>query len=168
LCHIFCAKAKLENPVYTLKSPWVRPEDIPFLFEAGATHIKLAGRTQTSDWILQASSMYCQNKYTGNIWPYIEKSGLTSPDWNKLLNKKIPASHFSVRNEALDGFITPFLQGDVPCIKNQGSCGNCTWCQKWMCAVGFPENGYEKLTDIQMLLKTIGSMKTDNPLCCSN
>ena len=32
LCRILCTRAKLKNPVYTLKAPWVRPEDVHYLF----------------------------------------------------------------------------------------------------------------------------------------
>ena len=154
-CHILCAKTKLSDPVYTLKAPWVRPEDIHHLIDAGATYIKLAGRTKDNQWILAIAEAYAKGRYVGDIWKFFEKSGLASPDWGSRLNKKLTPCHYHLQNEKLDGFITPFVKGTVPCVQAGNGCGNCQWCNKHIDAVSYPTDGKKRLLDIEHLLSKI-------------
>ena len=152
LCRILCTAAKLKNPVYTLKAPWVRPEDIHHLFEAGASLIKLAGRTESAEWIVSLAEAYAFGKYDGDIWGLVEKPGSVRPEWETVLNKKLDACRFSVNNRDLDGFIEPFVEGSVPCVRGSHDCGACKWCERWMHAVSCPDNLRERLLDLEELL----------------
>ena len=152
LCRILCSRAKLKNPAYTLKAPWVRPEDVHYLFEAGASIIKLAGRTENTEWILRLAEAYAFGRHDGDIWGLIEKPGSVRPEWDKVLNRKLEPSRFSVNNGELEGFIEPFVEGSVPCVKNNQGCGTCKWCDRWMRAVSCPENLKERLQDLEVIL----------------
>lgn len=152
LCRILCTRAKLKNPVYTLKAPWVRPEDIHYLFEAGASIIKLAGRTESTEWILRLAEAYAFGKHDGDIWGLIEKPGSVRPEWDTVLNRRLDPCRYSVINGELEGFIEPFVEGSVPCVKNNQGCGTCKWCDRWMHAVSCPENLKERLMDLEVIL----------------
>jgi collagenase-like PrtC family protease len=156
LCHMFCATEKLENPVNTLKAPWLRPEDIKYLVNSGADLIKLAGRTKDSAWIDELATIYANGEFDGDIFKFIEKSGLISPDWEDLLDRKMKPARYKVDNKALDGFIEPFLNGSTPCVKDSKyGCADCTWCHDWLHAVSEPENKVERAEDMKVLLSKI-------------
>jgi len=153
LCHNLCGITKLSDPLYVLKSPWVPPQDIHYLTEAGISLIKLAGRTKDSEWILKLARIYAKGKFEGNIWPFIEKSGLRSKEWDSYLGKELEPCHYKVENHLLKGFFIPFVNGTVPCVQNSTGCGNCKWCSRWMQAVSYPTNGRERLDDLKQLLE---------------
>jgi len=157
LCRILCSMAKIKDPVYTLKAPWVRPEDIHYLLEAGASIIKLAGRTESSDWIIRLSRAYAYGSHNGDIWEFVEKPGSVRPEWEAAVGKKLEPSRFSVDNNELAGFIEPFVDGTVPCVKTYNGCGNCKWCDRWMHAVTCPGNILERLKDLELIYdQTVG------------
>ncbi|GFE57334.1 hypothetical protein [Geobacter sp. AOG1] len=151
LCRILCTTAKMKNPVYSLKAPWVRPEDIHYLFDAGASLMKLAGRTESSDWILRMCRAYAYGSYEGDIWEFIEKPGSIRPEWETAAGRKLEPCRFRVNNRDLDGFIEPFIEGSVPCVKTQNGCGTCKWCDRWMHAVTCPTNLLERMKDLEKI-----------------
>lgn len=151
LCRILCTMNKLKNPAYSLKAPWVRPEDIHYLFEAGASLIKLAGRTESTDWIIRLCRAYAYGSFEGDVWEFIEKPGSVRPEWEAAVGKKLEPCRFHVENRDLDGFIEPFVDGSVPCVKTLNGCGNCKWCDRWMYAVTCPTNILERLQDLEVI-----------------
>lgn len=152
LCRIFCTRKKLKEPAYTLKAPWVRPEDIHYLFEAGASLIKLAGRTERSEWVVKLARAYAVGEYTGDVWELIEKPGSVRPEWDDVMHKKVQHGRFRVDNQQLEGFIKPFVEGKVPCVQSvYGGCGSCTWCEKWMHAVTLPDHPEERLAELDAI-----------------
>lgn len=155
-CHALCARAKLLDPTQVLRAPWIRPEDIHHVFEAGASLVKLAGRTESTQWIANLVRAYSTGRFEGDVWVFIEKSGLTSRDWETVLGRRLPPSRFHVENSRLDGFIKPFLNGGVPCVRNAFGCGSCRWCENFMGAVTLPANRDERLRDVADLLSACG------------
>lgn len=149
ICQSLCSGLKLKDPLYTLRAPWVRPEDIHHLFDVGVDLIKLAGRTKDSAWILELARAYAYGEFEGDIWPLIEKSGLTSPEWQTALGQKLEPCRYGVENGQLNGFISPFVKGTVPCAGSGYGCGSCRWCHQWMSAVTCPSNRDERLRDIE-------------------
>ena len=155
LCHALCGIVKLSNPLYTLKAPWIRPDDVGYLTAAGVSYVKLSGRTQSSDWILRLARTYARGEFKGDIWQFVEKSGLTSPEWDLYLSKRLEPCHYKVENELLDGFILPFVNGTVPCVQTNTGCGDCKWCDRWMHAVSFPPNAKERIKDLEKILAMV-------------
>ncbi len=152
-CHCLCAREKLKDPIQVLKAPWVRPDDAHWLFEAGATTVKLAGRTMNADWILRLAAAYTACRCDeDDVWPFVEKSGLRSSDWEHVLQRELSPCRFVVKNRRLDGFIEPFVQGASPCIREYGGCRNCGHCARWAAkAVEVPGNRETRLDDLQEL-----------------
>lgn len=151
LCRILCTMTKIKDPVYTLKAPWVRPEDIHYLLEAGADIIKLAGRTESSEWIIRLCRAYAYGCFDGDIWEFVEKPGSVRPEWEAAVGRKLEPSRFTVDNNELAGFIEPFIDGTVPCVKTYNGCSNCKWCDRWMHAVTCPGNMLERLQDLELI-----------------
>ncbi len=152
LCRIFCTRKKMQEPVYTLKAPWVRPEDVHYLFEAGASLMKLAGRTERSEWIVKLARAYACGEYQGDIWELIEKPGSVRPEWDEVMKKKIQHGRFQVDNQKLEGFIEPFVKGSVPCVKTgYAGCGSCRWCHQWMPAVTIPDRLEERIEEVDAI-----------------
>lgn len=156
-CHCLCAREKLDDPVKVLKAPWVRPDDAHYLFEAGATTVKLAGRTMSRNWILRLAAAYAAGRFDGlNVWPLIEKSGLTAPDWENVLRRELRPCRYIVRNADLDGFIEPFVNGSAPCVRRAGGCADCGHCAKWTAkAVDVPANRQERRRDLDDLMDAL-------------
>jgi hypothetical protein len=163
-CHGLCAKRKLQDPVQVLKAPWIRPDDVHYLFEAGVTTVKLAGRTMDSAWIAKLASVYTAGRFDGyDVWPFIEKSGLTSSDWENALGRKLPPCRYTVNNSALDGFLEPFVDGTSPCLRRHGGCGDCGHCASWTAkAVGLPHNREERLHDVEELMDVLLKRSNDH------
>lgn len=155
-CHLCCGREKLSRPENTLKAPWIRPEDIKHVFEAGGTLVKLAGRTESTAWIREVTTAYATGVCEGDVFRFIEKSGLTNRLWEGLLGKSLPPCRFKVDNAKLDGFIDPFVKGTVPCVKGAYGCGACDWCNRHMHAVEFPQNQQERRMEIEELLRRCG------------
>jgi len=151
LCRILCTMNKLKNPVYSLKAPWLRPEDIHYLFESGASLIKLAGRTESSAWILRLCRAYAYGSYEGDIWELVEKPGSVRPEWEQAVGKKLDPCRFKIDNRELEGFIEPFVDGSVPCVKTLNGCGHCKWCDRWMHAVTCPGNIHQRMQDLEAI-----------------
>jgi len=101
---------------------------------------------------MRLAEAYASGRHDGDIWGLIEKPGSVRPEWDKVLNRKLEPSRFSVNNGELEGFIEPFVEGSVPCVKNNQGCGTCKWCDRWMHAVSCPENLKERLQDLEVIL----------------
>jgi collagenase-like PrtC family protease len=153
--HIQCARRKLLYPDYCLKARWIRPDDVAHMFEAGVTVVKLAGRTMPTAWIAKVATAYATGRFNeDDLWPLIEKSGLTSPDWNAALGRELAPCRYVVHNRHLAGFIEPFVTGKAPCVRGPLGCVNCGYCRAWTKkAVEYPSNGSERLSELGELLE---------------
>jgi collagenase-like PrtC family protease len=152
LCNALCGMSKLRDLANTLKAPWIRPEDIDHLFEAGASLAKLAGRTEPSGWNRELVTAYARGCYEGDIYPFIEKSGNRDQAWSAFLGKDLEPCRPHVDNKALDGFIKPFVAGTVPCVRGTNGCASCHWCESWMHVVTPPPNREERIRDLEAVL----------------
>ncbi len=156
--HLCCAVHKLENPLNVLKSQWIRPEDLCFLKEAGITAVKLAGREKKdSSWLLDLARNYSKGQSTGNIFRFVEKTGLLDMDWKDILGKDLDPCHYIVDSQAMDGFIKPFYDGKVPCVTNKNCSADCKWCEGFMHAVTLPPNRSERLNTVNQLMEVAKS-----------
>ncbi len=151
LCRIHCTIAKMKNPAYTLKAPWVRPEDIRYLFDHGASLVKLAGRTEASEWIIRMCRAYACGSYDGDVWEFVEKPGSVRPEWEAAAGRELKPCRFTVNNRELEGFIEPFVDGSVPCVTSHNGCGSCKWCDRWLHAVTCPGNIVERMGDLEKI-----------------
>lgn len=63
-----CSRARASEPVEIFRSPWLRPEDLPFYADRfGIEHFKIAGRQLPLQWILRVTEAYARCRYDGNL-----------------------------------------------------------------------------------------------------
>lgn len=63
-----CFAIKLERPVELLRSPWLRPQDLPFVESVtGIRRFKVSGRTKPTERILGAVRAYSQCSFDGDM-----------------------------------------------------------------------------------------------------
>ena len=70
-----CSSALLSDPTQLLRSPFIRPEDLPAYWDVGIDLIKLADRTQPSEVLLGVARAYSDGKYTGDLFDLIFRGG---------------------------------------------------------------------------------------------
>lgn len=154
--HVLCGIHKLSDDLHVLRSPWVSPEGIRHLFEAGVSRVKLAGRTLDTASLLQLIRAYAHGSYDGDIWPFFEKSGLTSPEWDELLGKPMSPCRYRVENHLLveREFMEYFAKANPPCVDGL-PCGGCTHCHNALIAVTPPTNKLERIADLKTVKKAV-------------
>jgi len=126
-CYLQCTVERFGNPVEFIRTPWIRPEDVATYEQLGIDCLKIAERTQTTDWILRAARAYTAGRYDGNLldlvsYPekmlrYVVASAL--PD-RPLPDRLCPA----LDNRALDGFLDFFRTNDC----RYTDCDVCGYC----------------------------------------
>jgi len=95
----------------------------------GVDYAKLAGRTRPVDWKLECTKAYARQKYEGNVYDFIEKAGICAPEYGTLFGEEgVEPLRFYINNQALDGFIEPFVSGKKNC---RTGCENCGYCAMW-------------------------------------
>ncbi len=141
-----CHRARLSDPVEYIKSPWIRPEDVPYYAKAGVGWLKFVGREMDSAKIHFIYNAYRQGRHEGNLLE------LFSGNKKNLFDlKKLPVTFryffkpqhvnvfellaaravfqdegISIDNRKLDGFLEYFWQG-----KCSTHCGvRCRYCHE--------------------------------------
>jgi collagenase-like PrtC family protease len=70
-----CSYTFLSEPVEFLRSPFIRPEDIPAYREVGIDIIKLSDRTESTEFLSRTARAYAEGKYDGNLFDLIFRGG---------------------------------------------------------------------------------------------
>ncbi|MEI6211922.1 MAG: hypothetical protein WCR06_09905 [bacterium] len=154
--HLCCALQKLEDPLNVLKAQWVMPEDLHHLADAGITTVKLAGRDRKDNlWLTELVASYARGRSCGNVYRFVEKSGLLDPEWSRLLGADLTPCHYQVDSAKLNGFIEGFVRGDLPCVRNKSCSPACNWCAGFMGAVTPPPNRDERLQQVRQLMALV-------------
>lgn len=127
-----CAMKRIQARAEILKSPWIRPEDSVYWERAGVQLLKLAGREKPADWIAECANAYARRSFRGNIYDFVEKSGLCAPEYGAFLNEgdRMHPLRFHVDNRALDGFIEFFYKNRPRCELGCETSG-CRHCSQW-------------------------------------
>ncbi len=155
-CGVECALYRLKDISQIIKSPWIRPEDLPFYGKVGINTIKLAGREKNTPWIVDCARAYSKHYYSGNIYQFVEKSRFYSPEWKIICSEVKPLNTY-VDNRELDGFILPFFNGELHC---DSGCKSCGYCDEWAKRAVKIENGAKEqqisnLKQIEMSLRNL-------------
>jgi len=104
-----CSYTFLSEPFEFLRSPFIRPEDVSAYREAGLDILKLSDRTESTEFLLKTARAYAGEKYEGNLFDLIFRSGRKIRSGLGLAQAGIAAREIpvTVKNAVLDelGFI---------------------------------------------------------------
>ena len=104
-----CSYSFLSEPVEFLRSPFIRPEDVSAYRETGMDILKLSDRTESTEFLLRTARAYAAEKYDGNLFELIFRSGRKIRSGLGLAQPGFAAREIPVviRNAVLDelGFI---------------------------------------------------------------
>jgi len=139
-----CLYRKLTDPVELLKSPWIRPEDIPSYEDMGYDHFKITERFKRTSLLLEHVRAYENRRYDGNLLDLftLPRKGAFTPvhleyfikpehvnilkisELEKVFDLEV-RELIQLDNRKLDGFIEYFKENDC----NQTSCSDCRYCE---------------------------------------
>jgi collagenase-like PrtC family protease len=140
-----CLYRKLTDPVELLKSPWIRPEDIPHYENLGYDHFKITERFKRTSLLLEHVRAYENRRYQGNLLDLftLPRKGAFTPvhleyfikpehvnimkisELEKVFDLEV-RELIQLNNQKLDGFIEYFKKNDC----NRISCSDCRYCER--------------------------------------
>ena len=141
-----CLYRKLTDPVELLKSPWIRPEDIPHYENLGYDHFKITERFKRTPLLLEHVKAYENRRYEGNLLDLftLPRKGAFTPihleyfikpehvnilkisELEKVFDLEV-RELIQMDNQKLNGFIEFFKRNDC----NQTTCLECRYCEKF-------------------------------------
>ena len=134
----WCFLKKLASPGEFLKSPWIRPEDIPLWEKAGIRFFKLAGRGMPETQILTLTRAYLSGHFEGDLLDL-----LGWPHWLNFRKNAdgslLPPLDIHLPNEALTGFLDFFYEKLPECRLGCKGCEHCSAWAKRVVSVDSPE-----------------------------
>lgn len=127
-CFEYCVEQYTRDPALLLKTPWIRPEDIPKYSQIGANHFKIQGRTMSIVSQVELLNAYMLRRTPGDdlffIWPKFKKVLE-----NHLVKNAIDdgGSKLSISNTILNEshFIEHFFRKEDDCRKGCHACKFC-------------------------------------------
>ena len=139
-----CLYRKLTEPVELLKSPWIRPEDLPHYETIGYDHFKITERFKRTPLLLEHVKAYENRRYDGNVLDLftLPRKGAFTPlhleyfikpehvdilkvsELGKVFDLEV-RELIQMDNRKLDGFIEHFKTRDC----NETSCSSCRYCE---------------------------------------
>lgn len=121
----WCFLKKLSNPGEFLKSPWIRPEDLPFWEKAGIHFFKIAGRGMPEEKIHALTRAYLSGRFEGDLLDL-----LGWPHWLNFRKNSdgslLPPLEIHLPNETLSGFLDFFYEKLPECRLGCKGCEHCT------------------------------------------
>ncbi len=125
--HLRCALEKLKDPIWLLRSPWIRPEDLHEYEKIGIENFKISGREFSTSRILKALRAYSERRSPPNFAEILS----SPPSWGSFDGL---AAALSLDARKLAGFLEFFKRG-----KCAFDCFLCKWCERWKEAIKVKE-----------------------------
>jgi collagenase-like PrtC family protease len=140
-----CLYRKLIDPVELLKSPWIRPEDIPSYEAIGYDHFKIVERFKRTPLLLEHVRAYEAQRHQGNLLDLftLPRKGAFTPlhleyfikpehvnimkvsQLEKVFDLEV-RELIQIDNQKLNGFLDHFKETDC----NQTTCEVCQYCDR--------------------------------------
>ncbi|MCX8116951.1 MAG: U32 family peptidase [Desulfobacterota bacterium] len=140
-----CLHRKLTEPVELLKSPWIRPEDLPHYEALGYDRFKITERFKRTPLLVEHVKAYENRRYEGNLLDLftLPRKGAFTPlhleyfikpehvnilkisELEKVFDLEV-RQLIQIENRKLDGFIEHFKNVDC----NQTPCSQCLYCEQ--------------------------------------
>ncbi len=146
-CFLVCRSQRVVNPLYFIRTAWIRPEDAKVYEDIGIDRLKLVDRGMHTDAIALIVEAYSKGSYPGNLYDlfnspskslWIKRGSFLhklkyffhpfTVNIFKLLKHKgvIKDIEVYIDNTKLDGFINYFFEEDC----RYKSCKECGYCQQ--------------------------------------
>lgn len=106
----WCAKTRASDPLQFLNACWIRPEDVEIYEKLGVDILKIAGKTESTIYLIRVAEAFMKRRYLDNImdlfysdwWPSRKKpfidniklNGFIEYLWSKKL-KKVSAENIN-------------------------------------------------------------------------
>jgi len=133
-CRLQCNLIRWANPEELIKSPIIRPEDIPLYQQYGIKYFKIIGRNKNMRGkIVNTIEAYVNNEWRGNLLDIVGVNANPPP---YELMQFYPESEFKrylseppyyIDNAKLNGFINYFIDNGHKCPY---MCGICRYCDE--------------------------------------
>lgn len=133
-CRLKCNQIRWSEPAELIKSPIVRPEDIPLYEKYGVKYFKIIGRNKNMRHvIISILEAYVAGKWDGNLLSIVGVNANPPP---YELIRFYPEDEFkryfaeplyNIDNSKLDGFINHFIENGHKCGY---VCGVCRYCDE--------------------------------------
>ncbi len=146
-CFLTCRLQRIANPMYFIRTAWIRPEDKKIYEDIGIDRLKLVDRGMHSDAIASIVDAYSKGSYPGNLYDLFNSPSKSL--WLKKVNFFHKLKYFFhpqsvnifkilkhrgvvkdievyIDNTKLDGFINYFFEEDC----RYKSCRECGYCQQ--------------------------------------
>ena len=133
-CRLQCNLIRWSNPAELIKSPIIRPEDIPIYQSYGIKYFKIIGRNKNMrDKMINIIQAYVNGKWEGNLLdivgvnanppPYELKDFYPESEFDRYFSEPL----YYIENTELDGFIEYFIENGYKCAY---MCGVCKYCDE--------------------------------------
>lgn len=127
-CIMRCTLDRLSDISQTIRSRWVRPEDIHVYQDIGIDVFKTSGRSMSTDRILRSVAAYSSRRYDGNLYDILNvltpRTGLVSAASPAARGTAVKPPDLYIDNRALEGFLDFFTRQD--CLSGCSSCDYCS------------------------------------------
>jgi collagenase-like PrtC family protease len=121
-----CNLHRLAEPAEFLRSGWIRPEDVGRYQKLGMDYIKIEGRQQPTEWLLNCAEAYMARRYDGNVFDLLGESVLGYFQHSPLNEEPLDPLEIVIDNRGLEGFLDFFEEGNC-----KDDCTTCGYCQEW-------------------------------------
>ena len=133
-CRLQCNLIRWSNPAELIKSPLIRPEDVPLYQSYGIRYFKIIGRNKNMrDKMVSIIQAYVNGKWEGNLLdivggnanppPYELKDFYPESEFERYFTEPL----YYINNAELDGFIKYFIENGYKCSY---MCGDCNYCDE--------------------------------------
>lgn len=133
-CRLKCNLIRWSNPTELIKSPIIRPEDIPLYQKYGIKYFKIIGRNKNMRAkIINIIKAYKNETWQGNLLDIVGVNANPPPyELTQFYPEKEFKRYFSeplyyIDNAKLDGFIDYFIENGHKCSH---MCGICQYCDE--------------------------------------